>query len=334
MRASHVRFPDGGRSPLALVGEAPSFKEQLAREPFVGPAGRVLESALRSAGMSRHGVLLTNVFENPLPGGAASAPLPIGPARERLAREIEQAGARGAVALGATAAGAMMAKAPRQMKRTRGVPAEPHEVLRAAGLEWVLPTYHPASCLGSGGGGGGRQGAPANRFLLAADLARAAMVVEHGVVVRETRIDVLAEVEDWHAWVAGVSVCEPDAVVAVDIETHRGQIDTIGVGTAMSALVVPILDPTGEWGPVWPRRKWQRIRAAVVEWLEGPTPKVFQNGHYDVWWLAEKWGVVVGGWMWDTRILHHVLEPELPKDLGTLGSLYAPGIGRAWKERH
>lgn len=306
------------------------MKEQLARLPFVGPAGRVLESALRSAGVERSQMLLTNVFETPLTGEAPSAADPrLGLARERLAQEFREAGTVGVVALGATAARVLLAKAPRQMKKTRGVPAAPHGAFTETGLEWVLPTYHPASCLGSGGGG--RHGAPANRFLLAADLARAAAILESGVETVETHIRVAKEPSDLAAWLGELW---EEEVVAVDIETRRGQIDTIGLGTSRSALVIPVLDPTGDWRPVWAKGKWRELWRILAAWLEGQWPKVFQNGSYDVWWLAETWHVVVGGWRFDTRILHHVLEPELPKDLGTLASLYAPGIGRAWKERH
>ena len=36
-----------------LVGEQPGDKEDLAGKPFVGPAGRVLDAALKDAGIDR-----------------------------------------------------------------------------------------------------------------------------------------------------------------------------------------------------------------------------------------------------------------------------------------
>ena len=36
-----------------LVGEQPGDKEDIAGEPFVGPAGRVLDEALAAAGIDR-----------------------------------------------------------------------------------------------------------------------------------------------------------------------------------------------------------------------------------------------------------------------------------------
>ena len=43
-----------------LVGEQPNDKEDLAGEPFVGPAGRILDSALNDAGIAREDTFVTN----------------------------------------------------------------------------------------------------------------------------------------------------------------------------------------------------------------------------------------------------------------------------------
>ena len=39
------------------------IKEELQKVPFVGPAGRFLDSALRDAGLSMNDIYLTNVFD-------------------------------------------------------------------------------------------------------------------------------------------------------------------------------------------------------------------------------------------------------------------------------
>src|SRR5215831_14928741 len=43
-----------------LVGEQPGDKEDLAGKPFVGPAGRILDSALKDAGIAREDTFVTN----------------------------------------------------------------------------------------------------------------------------------------------------------------------------------------------------------------------------------------------------------------------------------
>jgi DNA polymerase len=47
-----------------LVGEQPGDKEDLAGKPFVGPAGRVLDSALKDAGIVREETFVTNAVKH------------------------------------------------------------------------------------------------------------------------------------------------------------------------------------------------------------------------------------------------------------------------------
>src|SRR3954466_6883607 len=47
-----------------LVGEQPGDKEDLAGEPFVGPAGQLLDRALAAAGIARDTVYVTNTVKH------------------------------------------------------------------------------------------------------------------------------------------------------------------------------------------------------------------------------------------------------------------------------
>ena len=49
---------------LMLVGEQPGDKEDLAGQPFVGPAGRLLDRALEEAGIARERVFVTNAVKH------------------------------------------------------------------------------------------------------------------------------------------------------------------------------------------------------------------------------------------------------------------------------
>jgi uracil-DNA glycosylase len=49
---------------LMLVGEQPGDREDLAGEPFVGPAGRLLDQALEQAGIPRQDVYVTNAVKH------------------------------------------------------------------------------------------------------------------------------------------------------------------------------------------------------------------------------------------------------------------------------
>jgi len=57
-----------GRGPgdarMFLVGEQPGDQEDKAGEPFVGPAGRILDKALEEAGLKRDEVYVTNAVKH------------------------------------------------------------------------------------------------------------------------------------------------------------------------------------------------------------------------------------------------------------------------------
>lgn len=54
--------PAGAR--ILLVGEQPGDQEDFAGRPFVGPAGKVLDSALAEAGLDRRSVYITNAVKH------------------------------------------------------------------------------------------------------------------------------------------------------------------------------------------------------------------------------------------------------------------------------
>jgi uracil-DNA glycosylase len=63
--ATQVVFGEGRSSArLMLVGEQPGDKEDKEGEPFVGPAGRVLDKALEEAGIDRSEAYVTNAVKH------------------------------------------------------------------------------------------------------------------------------------------------------------------------------------------------------------------------------------------------------------------------------
>jgi DNA polymerase len=63
--ATQTVFGTGGEGArLMLVGEQPGDREDVAGEPFVGPAGRLLDKALEAAGIDRRLVYVTNVVKH------------------------------------------------------------------------------------------------------------------------------------------------------------------------------------------------------------------------------------------------------------------------------
>ncbi|MDP1867685.1 MAG: UdgX family uracil-DNA binding protein [Bradyrhizobium sp.] len=63
--ATQTVFGEGPKqAPLMLVGEQPGDKEDLAGKPFVGPAGQMLDRALKQAGIARNKIYVTNAVKH------------------------------------------------------------------------------------------------------------------------------------------------------------------------------------------------------------------------------------------------------------------------------
>ena len=120
--------------------------------------------------------------------------------------------------------------------------------------------------------------------------------------------------------------------LAFDIETKHGCILCISLcRDPKFTVTIPFVDRTKPQFAYWPNANDEAAALAMVyRLLRDPTiPKVAQNGLYDIQWIADKWGFPVYGFSEDTMLLHHALFPELPKNLGFMGSVYTNE--RAWK---
>ena len=157
--ATQVVMGDGPRSAsLVLVGEQPGDKEDLAGEPFVGPAGRLLDEALTAAGIAPDSVFRTNAVKHfRFSGTRGKQRIHKGPSRVHVAAcqpwllaELDVVRPSGVVLLGATAGQAVYGSSFR-VGASRGQQMEwpaPELPLKAA-PGWVVPTVHPSSILRS-----------------------------------------------------------------------------------------------------------------------------------------------------------------------------------------
>jgi DNA polymerase len=134
-------------APLMLVGEQPGDQEDLAGEPFVGPAGRLLRESLEQAGIALDDVYLTNAVKHFKWRPQGKRRIHEKPNREEilacrmwLEGEIAQVQPKIIVALGATAAAALLGAKVR-VTRDRGS-FFPSPLAPA-----VTVTVHPSSIL-------------------------------------------------------------------------------------------------------------------------------------------------------------------------------------------
>lgn len=139
-----------GRGPLGawlmLVGEQPGDREDLAGQPFVGPAGRLLDTALDRAGIDRDAAYLTNAVKHFRFTRSGKRRLHRSPtvAQMRACRpwlddELHLVDPAVVVTLGATAAKALLGTGFR-LTAERGR-------ARSFGERQLVPTVHPSAIL-------------------------------------------------------------------------------------------------------------------------------------------------------------------------------------------
>lgn len=143
-----------GRGPvparIMLVGEQPGDREDLEGEPFVGPAGRILDEALASAGIDREQVFITNVVKHFKWRRSGKRRLHERPDRAEvracypwIAAELELVRPQALVCLGATAATAILG---RQIK----VSEQAGKPVPSPLAPLALATLHPSAILRAG----------------------------------------------------------------------------------------------------------------------------------------------------------------------------------------
>jgi uracil-DNA glycosylase len=146
--ATQTVFGKGRRSSqLMLVGEQPGDREDREGEPFVGPAGRVLDEALQRAGIAREETYLTNAVKHFKWRPAGKRRLHQTPraneieaCRPWLEAELAVVKPEALVCLGAIAAKALLGSKVKVTK-DRGRPIE-SELAPVVGV-----TVHPSSIL-------------------------------------------------------------------------------------------------------------------------------------------------------------------------------------------
>jgi uracil-DNA glycosylase len=148
--ATQTVFGEGSpHASIMLVGEQPGDREDIEGHPFVGPAGKLLDKALESAGIDRSEVYVTNVVKhfkwNPAERGKRRIhkkprASEINACRPWLEAELQAVTPQIVVCLGATAAQAILGRSFR-VTRQRG------QVVPSPLAAKVTATVHPSSIL-------------------------------------------------------------------------------------------------------------------------------------------------------------------------------------------
>ena len=322
---------------IAIVGEAWGEAEERERAPFVGPAGWQLNTMLAEAGIRRADCFLTNCFNlRPRPTNKienlcasrkevrhALPPLSSGkyirdeylPELDRLYRELVEANPNVIVSCGGTATWALLRDG--RISKLRGAIAESPTV---PGKK-VLPTFHPSYIL---------QGGYEARHVTILDLQKARRESEYPEIRRPVRTVYTEPLLNELDWFYDKFIADAKRL-SIDIETREQRITCIGFAPRIDlALVVPFEDIRKPGYNYWGSLEAELLAWAWVKRVcASPVPKVFQNGLFDMHRLWRGYGIPIANAEHDTMLLHHALQPESPKGLDYLGSVYTSES--AWK---
>ena len=128
------------RADWLFVGEAPGAEEDAQGEPFVGQAGKLLDSMLAALGLARgESVYIANVLKCRPPGNRTPEPLEVDACKPYLDRQIEMIEPKLIVALCKSAATTLLG--------TEASIASLRGRLHRYGNVPLLVTYHPAYLL-------------------------------------------------------------------------------------------------------------------------------------------------------------------------------------------
>jgi uracil-DNA glycosylase family 4 len=311
------------RARIMVVGEAPGQREDDSGQAFVGPAGRLLDEVLGSAGLSRDECYITNVAkcrppENRAPEWGTEAKVC---SNAYLSEEIRVVQPEYILALGNTALKALTGKSG--ITKHRGTRV-------AVGNAWVIPAFHPAYILRS----------PFHRSALDADVQKLARLYRGDAELdsaKPTRIKIARTVAHLK-WLRSKLMQVP--VISYDIETnfHRKvqeyadwhpewRIVSISFSWEEGqAVVVPLHHPDTPWKD--PNRALRFLKPC----LERTDARyIAHNGKFDARGLSRV-GVFVPQ-TFDTMLAAHMIEENRLKGLEPLSEIllgiesYKIGVG-------
>jgi uracil-DNA glycosylase family 4 len=139
--ATFVPGEGNAEARIVLVGEAPGANEDRLGRPFVGAAGKFLDTLLAEAGVSREDVFITNVLKSRPPGNRDPRAAEVAHSWPWLEAQLAVIGPEVVVPLGRHALARFDPEA-----KIADVHGRPH---RVDGRD-LFPLYHPAAALHGG----------------------------------------------------------------------------------------------------------------------------------------------------------------------------------------
>jgi uracil-DNA glycosylase family 4 len=134
-------------SPVMFIGEAPGQSEDIKGKPFVGAAGKFLETLLSEIGLSRNDVFICNIVKCRPPRNREPMPNEIQTCTPYLDRQIKIIKPKFIVTLGNYSTAYIFSKADLPFS---GITQARGKFYQATILDMqvtIFPTFHPAAAL-------------------------------------------------------------------------------------------------------------------------------------------------------------------------------------------
>jgi DNA polymerase len=281
---------------ILFVGESPGEEEEFKGRPFVGTAGQKLEQVLNVQGLSRTDVSFANLsqyrpYDNRFELLINTQQLYEG--TNELYEFIRNCRPNVIVPLGRWPLFYLTGRI--------GITKHRGSILSCSiqGCEDIktIPTFHPSYISRD----------PSNYPVFNRDIARIvsdATCKEFRLPTRRYIINPRGlELEDWTE-----KLCNSEWL-GCDIESVKNTTHIICIGFAPSPDVAVVL----------PFEHYNRSNIERI--CESKAKKIFHFGIFDTLMLLEN-GIIVNNYEWDTLTAQHALEPELPRSLEFLTSIY------------
>jgi len=235
----------------------------------------------------------------------------LSPELDRLYEEIKREQPNVIVALGATAAWALLRTAG--IKAIRGATLPTHQAVsqRLSREFKVFPTYHPSAITREW----------SLRPVALSDLAKVKDEAAFPEVRRPQRFILIEPtLQDLAEYEERINAATR---LSIDIETKGDQITCIGFAPSTDhAIVIPFWSADAPQGNYWRTLEEELLAWDYVRRWCSSRPSVFQNGLYDIHFLWRRYGIICQQADHDTMLLHHAMQPEMEKGLGFLATLY------------
>ena len=135
------------KAKIMLIGEAPGKREDLTGRPFVGSAGKLLDSVLEKAGIMRKDIFIGNIAKHRPPDNRAPKPDEIEACTPYLDRQIKIIRPKIIVPLGTHSTKYIMEKAGLEFTTISDVRGKAFDGSALGSKIKIVPSFHPAAAI-------------------------------------------------------------------------------------------------------------------------------------------------------------------------------------------